>query len=100
MFTLDENLAESRIGIEPGHRETDPGKQAAARQKPPPKYPGTYRDARLVFIQITCCVRKNHQALNIMTSTVNNNARLRPASNIYQEQGFQRDTWCKVNTNH
>ena len=51
MFTLDENLAESRIGIEPGHRETDPGKQAAARQKPPPKYPGTYRDARLVFIQ-------------------------------------------------
>jgi hypothetical protein len=32
VFTLDENLAESRIGSEPSNRETDPGKQAVARQ--------------------------------------------------------------------
>jgi len=39
-------------------------------------------DARQVFMQITCCVRKNHQVLNIMTSAVNDNARLRPASHL------------------
>ena len=57
-------------------------------------------DARQVFMQITCCVRKNHRVLNIMTSAVNDNARLRPASHLCHEQGVLRDTWCRGNTDN